>query len=371
MFPALLGPINRAYHLTLSEGGFLTSIFVANIALFSALSGWFMKRFGRRATLVGGLLSYSLFTFITPLATSFFGLAAYRALTGVGEGLHICAIFSCVGAYYGVRRGAARGAINASFGLGAFLGPVIGTLIFSRTGSWQIPFYVFGVAGVSAAILVLVVVPKQFSEAADTEGAPSGMVTIAGPSRLFNRNLIILTTCFARIGIAFFSFTALYATYLRTHLGYSVKEAGVTFGMYGVGSLGGFFGGWLGEKLRKRGMLGALAALAAIGYLMFHNATSQYGQGFLSLGFGLLVSGYLYPRFVAVLQRNVPSHQVVFAAAIGMPFFYLPGLLSGYAFGRLTEALDWSTAASLMLVAPPALAFVLMLFYRPKMARGF
>jgi len=69
--------------------------------------------------------------------------------------------------------------------------------------------------------------------------------------------------------------------------------------------------------------------------------------------FGLLVSGYLYPRFVSVLQRNVPSHQLVFAAAIGMPFFYLPGLLSGYAFGRLTEALDWPEAASLVLVRLP------------------
>src|SRR5258708_2793807 len=98
MFPALLGPINREYHLALAEGSFLTTIFVGNVALFSAFSSWFMKRFGRRATLVGGLLSYSLFTFITPMATSFYGLAVYRALTGAGEALQICAIFSCVGA---------------------------------------------------------------------------------------------------------------------------------------------------------------------------------------------------------------------------------------------------------------------------------
>lgn len=370
MFPALLGPISRDYHLTLSEGGFLTSIFAVNIALFGALSGWFMKRFGRRATLVGGLLSYSLFTFFTPLATSFVGLAAYRALTGAGEALQICALFSCVGAYYRIRRGAAMGVINACFGLGAFLGPVLGTLIFARTGSWQIPFYFFGIAGALVAILVLVFVPKQFSEAMDTEGATSDIATIAGPSRLLNRNVIILATCFALIGIAFFSFTALYATYLRTHLGYSAREAGVTFGMYGIGTLGGVFGGWLGEKLRKRGMLGALAALATIGYLMFHNATSQSEQGLLSLGFGFLVSGYLYPRFISVLQRNVPPNQVASAVAIGVPFFYVPGLLSGYAFGRLTEALDWSSAASLMLVAPTALAFILMLCYRPGMARG-
>ncbi|MGF6781570.1 MFS transporter [Paraburkholderia sp. GAS334] len=370
MFPALLGPINREYHLALSEGSFLTTIFVGNVALFSAFSSWFMKRFGRRATLVGGLLSYSLFTFITPMATSFYGLAVYRALTGAGEALQICAIFSCVGAYFGDRRGAAMGVINASFGLGAFLGPVLGTLIFSRTGSWQMPFYVFGVAGIVAAILVQIIVPKQFSEAADTERATSGVAAIVGPTRILNRNLIILVTCFYLFGVAFFSFTALYAAYLRVHLGYSVGEAGMTFGLYGIGALGGFVGGWLGEKFRTRGMLGALAALAIVSYLMFHGAASHYEQGILSLGFGLLASGYLYPRFVSVIQRNVPSEKVIYAVSIGMTFFYVSGLLSGYAFGRLTEALGWSSAASLMMAAPPALAFVLMLFYRPGMARG-
>ena len=370
MLPALLGQINLDYQLTLAEGGFLSTAFAFNIALFGALSGWCMKRFGRRATLVGGLLGYSLFTFLTPFANDFAGLATYRALTGAGEALHICAIFSCVGAYFGARRGAAMGVINASFGVGAYLGPVLGTLLYASTGSWHTPFYIYGVAGAVAALLVLLVVPKNFSEARDLEGATITPTTSpSGPTRIFNGNLVIVALAFAMMGVSFFSFTALYAVFLRTQLHYTVAAAGATLGMYGVGSLFGLVGGWLGDKLRTLGMLVASLLLAAIGHLLFHGPASQIVQSALSFVFGVLVSGYLYPRCISVLQRNVPARDISLAVSIGLPFFYVPGMAAGYFFGHLVERLGWSLGATLMLTLPPLLAFVLLLAYQPRRSR--
>lgn len=40
VFPALLGPINAEYRLTLAQGGFLSNSFTVNVAVFGALSGW-------------------------------------------------------------------------------------------------------------------------------------------------------------------------------------------------------------------------------------------------------------------------------------------------------------------------------------------
>jgi MFS family permease len=367
-FPALLGPINREYALTLAQGGFLSTIFAINIALFGACGAWFMQRFGRRATIVGGMLSYSLFTCLTPFATSFAELAVYRALTGAGEALHICALFSCVGAYYGTRRGTAVGAINACFGIGAFLGPVLAAQLLVQTGSWRTPFYMFGIAGAAVALLVWRMVPADFSEARDTEGA-SGLAT-SGAQRLWNRNLIVSAASFALVGLGFFAFLSLYAVYLRTQLGYSVSEAGTAFGLYGIGSLGGFFGGWLGDRWGTRGLFVATVGLAVIGFLLFHGPASFGAQCALSLCFGLLVSGYLYPRFVCVLQRNVPTHSINVATPIAMVSFYTPGLFAGYLFGRLTEAMGWSVAATAVIVVPAALAMILTLCYRGAAARG-
>lgn len=370
VFPALLGPIGKEFGLGLSAGGFLSTVFAVNIALFGALSGWFMGRFGRRATLVGGLLSYSLFTAVTPLATDFVSLATYRALTGAGEALHIGAIFASLGAYFGPRRGTAIGIVNAFFGIGAYLGPVLGTLMLAHSGSWRPPFYLFGAAGALAAVLVLIVVPTRFSEMPDSEGVSSHSEAPVPLRQLINRNLTLCALSFSLIGFTFFSYAALYATYLRTELGFTAVQAGSALGMYGIGTLGAFVGGWLGERLGMKGMFCAIGALTVVAYLMFHGVTGLASQSALSVCFGLIISGYLYPRFVSVMQRNVPAVHVGYAMAVAIPVFYLPGLVAGYAFGRITESYGWSVGASLTVALPAALALVLMTFYRPASARG-
>jgi MFS family permease len=368
--PALLGEIRRDYQLTLAQAGLLSTVFAINIAIFGACGAWFMKRFGRRATIVGGILFYSLFTILTPLASSFAGLATYRAMTGAGEALHICAMFSCVGAYFGTRRGAAIGAINACFGIGAFLGPVLAVFLLSQTGSWRMPLYSFGIAGVGVALLVWLMIPKEFSEARDVEGAVASSQSADSPLLLINRNLLVSALSFALIGFSFFAFTSLYATYLRTQLGYSTADASTLFGLYGIGTLSGFFCGWLGDKWGKYGSLAATLALVVVGFLLFHGPTTYAAQGMLSLCFGLLVSGYLYPRFVSVLQRNVPANHVNYATPIAMVSFYTPGLVAGYLFGSLIESFGWNTASLLVIALPALLSFFLTTAYRSEQARG-
>ena len=122
VFPALLTVIIPHYGLTLPQAGLVSTIFTVTVAIFGALSGWFMMRFGRKAVLVGGLVAYSAFTLITPLAGGFLSLATFRTLTGAGEALQIGAIYACLGGYFGNRRGTFMGVIQAFFGLGAQIG---------------------------------------------------------------------------------------------------------------------------------------------------------------------------------------------------------------------------------------------------------
>jgi len=371
VFPAVLGSISKEYGLTLSSGGFLSTSFALNIAIFGALSGWFMARFGRRATLLGGIVAFSIFTALTPLAEGYFGLAVYRSLTGAGEALHIGAIFACIGAYFGERRGMAIGVVNAFFGIGAFIGPVVGTLLLAQTGSWRLPFYAFAGMGVIAALLVWAVVPKSFMEAADTEGVSTGEANATPPlSILLSRNLVLAACGFSLIGFTLFAYVSLYATFLRTTAGYTPVEAGAAFGMYGIGALGAFVGGWVSDKLGTKGTLAAVASLAAVGFGLFHGPSAHTSQAALSAAFGFLISGYLYPRFMSILQRNVHPSHLGYAMAIAIPMFYLPGLVAGYLFGRLVELYGWSVASTLTVCLPAGLCFLLMLLYRPSEARG-
>lgn len=370
-FPALLSPISSELGITPAQGGFLSNIFTLNIALFGALSGWFIGRFGRKHVLVGGLLAYSAFTFAIPLASSYTELAFYRAMTGAGEALHITAIFSMIGAYFGKRRGTFFGINNAFFGLGTFLAPLIASQMFQLLGSWRYPFYLFGIAGMVSAISVYLLVPSWFAAAIDQETRRDDDVgDLRCPTTLINLNSAICTVAFFLTGFSFLAYMALYSLYLKSALGYSVADAGLAFSMFGIGALTAFFGGWLGDKLKRWGLIVGLALMSLNSYVMFFHVTSLYGQMATSFIFGVLLSGFLYPRFLAVMQKSVQSHHISAATSIILPVFYFAGFLSGPAFGALVPLVGWQTAGGITVTMTAAGAAVLVCFVNPKRMRG-
>jgi len=370
VFPALLSPITKEFGLDAAEGGFLANVFTLNIAIFGAAAGWFMGRLGRKWTLVGGLIAYSAFTFLIPLARDYVELAFLRAMTGAGEALHIAACFSMIGAYFGRQRGAFIGINNSFFGVGTFLGPFLGTQLFAMFGSWRAPFYLYGVAGLVSALAVLLLVPRQFSEKVDDEVPPTPEAAERCPDTLMNCNAVLCVAAFFFTGYSFLAYAALYTLFLRDSLGYSVVAAGTAYSMFGIGALTGVLGGWLGEKLKRYGLIGALLIMAGSGYLMFNGATSLGVQMVLSLVFGAMLSGFLYPRFLAVAQRSVQPRHIGGVMSMMIPLFYIAGFIAGPVFGKLVPVVGWSNAGALSISLTAAIAAVLAFFISPSRMRG-
>ena len=310
VFPALLRK-HPDYGLTLPEAGFVSTVFTVNVAIFAALSGWFMARFGRRYVLLGGLVCYSLFTLLTPLATGFVSLTFLRALTGVGEALQVGAVFACMGAYFGARRGAAMGAMQTFFGLGAFLGPV------SARG-WKAGQFLVGV-------VLRVRGGRDRHGHRRRDGHSIGVHRRrSGPSLVRNtekptasiwtRKLILSAVSFGLVGFSFFSYSALYANYAHTVLGFSVVDAGAALGMYGIGAMLGVFGGWLGDKISNRSIVGGLLLMATAGYVLFDGG--RRNSDFTCCcrwSSGLTMSGFLFTRFMSVVQRSVDPSRIGYA----------------------------------------------------------
>jgi MFS transporter, DHA1 family, inner membrane transport protein len=370
VFPAVLSAIIPQYGLTLPQAGFVSTVFTLMVAIFGVLSGWFMARFGRKAVLVGGLFAYSLFTFITPLATGFTTLTVYRTLTGAGEALQVGAVYACLGGYFAARRGTFMGVLQAFFGLGALLGPVVGARLFVWSGAWQVPFYVFGVTGILIALIIAIAVPRVFSDASETAPAARGAGHDGGFPGLLSRNVLLVTAAFFLVGTAFFSYTSLYATYLHNQLGFSVSEAGTSLGMYGVGALGGVFGGWLGEPLGRIGVLGCLLVLAASGFALFNVAISASAHAALSVLFGLMISGFLFARLMSMLQLSAHPDRIGAVVAFGLGGFYTPGPCAGYLFGKLVVLFDWGAASIIMVAVPALMAAALMSLFDLRRMRA-
>ena len=155
IFYPLLPDISGEFGFSLEQGGTLATGFTLGLAAAGLLGGFLADRLSRRNILVIAVLMYSAGTVGVPLAGGFVDMSAYRLLSGVGEGIHAAALYAVVGAFFFHRRAVAAGVVGVSFGLGIFLGPLVGTQIVSAWGDWRGPFYVFAAVGVVMSLLIM------------------------------------------------------------------------------------------------------------------------------------------------------------------------------------------------------------------------
>jgi hypothetical protein len=170
VFFVVLPAISDELQFALASGGFLGTIFTLGIGVAGVPAGYVIDRLSRKTVMLIGIVIYSSFTLLTALAVGFFDIAVYRGLTGVGEAMQQAALFSAVGAYFYQRRAMALGTLNFAYGLGAFFGPLFGGILLDATGAWETPFYIYGITGFVFVAIILLVVPRAFTEQVDPGG---------------------------------------------------------------------------------------------------------------------------------------------------------------------------------------------------------
>lgn len=90
----------------------------------------------------------------------------------------------------------------------------------------------------------------------------------------------------------------------------------------------------------------------------------------LSLVFGAMLSGFLYPRFLAVAQRSVQPGHVNGVMSMMVPVFYIAGFIAGPTFGQMAPLIGWSAAGTISVTLTAALSAVLTGFIDPRQMRG-
>src|SRR6266542_4900865 len=112
VFAPLLPAIRQEYGFGLQAGGLLATGFTLGMAIAVVPAGHLIDRFSRKTVLLVSIVIYSLGTLATPLASGFGEMAAYRILSGFGEGMQAAALFAAVGAFFHHRRGLALGGVG-------------------------------------------------------------------------------------------------------------------------------------------------------------------------------------------------------------------------------------------------------------------
>ena len=355
VFPVILPDVREALGVTSSQVGLLATIFTLGMGLAGIPAGYLTDRWGRKNMILAGLVLFSVTTALQAVAVSWFDMAAYRVISGIGEGIQNAALFAAAGSYFHRNRGLAIGTLAAAYGIGAFTGPAVGQLLVEVTGRWQTPLMVFGVFGVVVFIAVAFGVPRAAAEyGADTKDvARAGEMGVVASDRLFNRAVVCAAVAAAGAGFALNAWLGLYPTFLRTAHGFTPSQASVTASMFGVGALAAIFGGYLADRTSQR-MLNVigLSGLMVTGVLIFSTSAPQGMQMLLTLFMGVSFTGVIYTNTSALMQRNVAPALVGRAQGVFLASLYIPASVSGYVFARLVDVVGWTAGGALVIVIP-------------------
>ncbi|HUX72137.1 MAG TPA: MFS transporter [Cellulomonadaceae bacterium] len=368
VFPVLLPQIRTHLGFTLAQGGLVATIFTLGIGVAGVPTGFLLDRWSRKSVILLGIAVYSVFTLLTAVATGFFDMSLFRAITGVGEAMQNAALFSAVGAYFFANRALAIGGLNFAYGLGGFLGPLLGAKFAIRYGHWQAPFYVYGILGLVFVAVIWIVIRKRFTEQVEGTAESQRSLTFDHvPTRLFNRNVVFLAIAAAVVGLAMYGFIGLYPTFLQTKLGFDLSTAGTAASMFGLGAMVGLPAGYLSDKVNQRWVLiAALLVGSGVGYLLFNGPITVGWQFVLAFAEGAIASGFCFVGIYAALQRSVRPNMIGRASGIFVTAFYIPASVAGYLFSDLVGSVGWGGAGLWQLTILPVIGVVAMLFVNTR-----
>ena len=367
LFPLLASDVRREYGFSLAGIGLLSTIFTLGMALAGLPTGLLLARFSRNAVLQAGIAIFSAGTALTVISSGFFDMLIYRAATGIGEAMQLTVLVAIAANYFAENRAAALGALNIAYAIGAALGPVLGGALLGRFGTWRLPMIVFASLGVLAIGLIRVVVRPWFSEGSSQsqEAAESG-----GAVSLWNRNTVLLTLMSVAGGLVIYGYLGMYPTFLREGLRYSPAAAGAVMGGFGLGALASLAGGWIGDRVSPRIVLGAAFFCAAgVGYLLFRGPPAMWSQLVLSFAWGSITSGTIFVNLAGYHVKAVRRALFDRAAGIFVTSLYGSAVGAGYLMGWIASHGSWAIAGEMQLSVLSIVAGGLALALQPdKMA---
>ncbi len=137
-----------------AEGRVLSSFFVGYL-LLQVVGGRLADRFGGKMVLGAGVLSWSLFTMLTPPAaySGFAALVAARILMGMGEAVTFPSIYTLYSRWMPLtERSRAVALANSGIPLGTVFALIVTPIVVEALG-WEWAFYIFGAVGVAWFLL--------------------------------------------------------------------------------------------------------------------------------------------------------------------------------------------------------------------------
>ncbi|MDB5697838.1 MAG: major facilitator superfamily 1 [Alphaproteobacteria bacterium] len=383
-----LEPVKADLMLSDSQLGLLTGVSFALLFTLASLPLGRAADIGsRRLIIVCGIAAWSVATMAGGFADSFTSLFVTRLGVGLGEAAMMPAAMSLIAAYFiksQRTKGVAIFSIGGSLGrAAAFMGGGATLALLAAHGGlalpaglllkpWQGLFFLAGAIGFVVALLCLTIREPRRSST-ERSGRLNDSLTYFWENRGLYLRFFLAYSAVVAIVMSLASWTV--SIYVRGH-GLSVAQASMLVGAtsLALGPAGGWFGGWLTDRMIRAGVVAApllvlagVLTVAPFAGLMMALAPSA---AVVALGYGIVYFSISAagPAGFGGLQLVTPERHRGFTSAMLLCAYTLlgsglgpliVGLVSDYLL-RDEQAIATALAASLALFAliglPAALA---------------
>lgn len=324
LIAALSQPIKAEFGLSDTELGLLSGF--AFVALYAAAGlpiARLADRTSRKAVIVASLATWSVLTAACGLAQSFFHLVCGRVGIGVGEAGCLPASHSLLADLFPQQqRSMVLGIFTAGNMVGITAGLTLGAWIGALYG-WRAAFLLLGLPGLILSVVLYFSISEP-TRGRVTGGASNGLSFRGAMSSLAgNRAFVWLALGTGLNAFLTYGMTQwLPQFFYRVH-GYSLAQLGSTFGLtFGAGlTVGVLTGGWLGDRLARRGTHWPMWLCVAASLLLVPIYTVvllvDSGQVAVTLVFlAAAVNGLVTPQMVTLIQNVSPVETRATASSI-------------------------------------------------------
>lgn len=150
--------LKNEWHLSPSSTGLIGSAGTLGIVLGLLPAGRLADRFGRKTTLVGGIIVFSIVTFLASFAQNATELAAFRFIAGLGQGAVFPVPYLLLSEFVNKQwRGTAVGLANSLLGFSYGLNTLAGALIVGRLPDGEAWWLLLMLGGIPILIVPIIV----------------------------------------------------------------------------------------------------------------------------------------------------------------------------------------------------------------------
>jgi MFS family permease len=398
----VLPVLEDEWHLSDTQLGLITSVFVVVATIATIPAGWVADHYRRTRVIGWTLLSWSGLILLSATAVNYLNLLAARAAMGIGQAVDDPASTSYLGDSYPSRmRGRVFSLQQVSFFLGAGIGLSLGGWV-GETWGWRWAFAVVGVPGAIVALAVFRLREPRRGEAELPESMtwdeiaalppraddrPSGaqglsvrqFAHLAATELAAELRMIfgIRTMRYVLVGVAALLFTVSgistwLAIYHERYSDMTVTQAtGVTGGLLGVGGvIGTIVGGAFSDRFHHRWKGGRIAIVvwsSVLSALLFMASFAVQPVGVrVALQFvGVVTAAGAAPGLRASMLDVVPPEsRGVGASAMALTTAVFGAALAPVLVGGVSS-LTGSLVAAFYLTFPPVI-FGLLLLLRAR-----